>query len=102
MMLPILLSPAHSWARGFAGGAQHHAAVFHWQFHPRTRHHHHRRNRDDGYAYWPAGLGYNPLQEIALPALYPITASERCRHTVQVVVVPAESGGERRIRITRC
>jgi hypothetical protein len=57
-----------------------------------------------GYAYLPPGFAdgdYAP-QEIVVPVAYPIYVGPRCVHSVETVIVPAELGGERRIRITRC
>ncbi len=119
MMLPILFLPVPSPARGagFHAGAQGafwrgrppirrgHAAFARGHF----RHARNYRNRywgDDGYgyAYLPPGFAdgdYAP-QEIVVPAAYPIYVGPRCVHSVETVIVPAELGGERRIRITRC
>ena len=105
MTLPVLLLPAHSSAKGSVAAPVHHVGVFgrHFNRHAFRRHHDHRRNwNGDGFAYWPlGGYGDYPSQEI-VPIGYPVYVGPRCEHSVETVVVPAESGGSRRITITRC
>jgi hypothetical protein len=108
------LFPAHSPAKGFLGAPMHHSGAFLSHFHfnrhgdgHRFGHHGHRNNRNghgDRYAYWPLGFDYGndaPAPEF-VPLAYPVYLGPRCAHSVETVVVPAELGGERAIRITRC
>jgi hypothetical protein len=112
----ITVIPAHSSAKGFLGGSMHHAGAFHFHFNRHGylhrfshRSHGHRHNGNgygygDGYAYWPLGYGSGDSapEPIVVPLAYPIYAGPRCVHSVETVIVPAELGGERAIRITRC
>jgi hypothetical protein len=110
------LFPAHSPAKGFLGAPMHHSGAFLSHFHF-NRHGHDQRfghrghghrnsgnGHGDGYAYWPLGFDYGndaPAPEF-VPLAYPVYLGPRCAHSVETVVVPAELGGERAIRITRC
>jgi hypothetical protein len=116
--LTALLFPAHSSAKGFLGAPMHHGGSFHFHVHRHvsgflTRHAHgfrghwHNGNRHgygDGYAYWPLGgtYGSSALEPVVVPLAYPIYAGPRCVHSVETMIVPAELGGERAVRITRC
>jgi len=114
--MAALLIPAHSSAKGFLGAPLRPGGPYlsRFQFHSHAhgflnRHAHgfrgHRHNPyADGYAYWPLGgeYGNSALEPVVVPLAYPIYAGPRCEHSVETVIVPAELGGERRIRITRC
>lgn len=113
MMAGTLLFPAPSSAKGFLGAPMHHGGAFGFHFHRHgngflTRRAHGFRHRHDpyayGYGYWPLGYGYGDTapQEGAVPVTYPLYVGPRCEHSVEIVTVPAEMGGERKIRITRC
>jgi len=112
------LIPAHASAKGFLGASMHHGGAFHFHVHRHangflTRPMHgfrgHRHNGNghgygDGYAYWPLGYGSgdSAAEPVVVPLAYPIYAGPRCVHSVETVIVRAELGGERAIRITRC
>ncbi len=112
--LTILIFPAHSSAKGFLGAPIHHSGAFLSHFHFNRHGHGHRFSHRghghghngyaDGYGYWPLGFDYGndaPAPEF-VPLAYPVYLAPRCLHSVETVIVPAELGGERRIRITRC
>ena len=119
MMLPILLVPAHALARGVGAGPAPHPVfsrappIRHAHSQPLRRYGPQYRSRFGygsrygygyGYAYLPSGYGlesYAP-QEIVVPVAYPVPIAPRCIPSVETVIVPAELGGERKIRITRC
>ncbi len=112
LMLPVLLFPAHSSAKGFLGAPVHHGGSFHVHFHRhgngfltrRAYGFRGHRNNPYAYGYWPLGYEYGnaALEPVVVPLAYPIYAGPRCEHSVETVIVPAELGGERKIRITRC
>lgn len=99
LIVSFVAAPAPSAAKGFLGHAVMHTGFGHAHF--RHHHHHGRWNYPYGYAYLP--LGYDaPVipEEVAVRVPYPV--APRCLHSVESVMVPAESGGLRRITITRC
>lgn len=114
IMLPLIVTPVSSSAKGFVGHSVPHGAFTHNQFlhrenfgrrNPRHfnfgRYTKHRGIYPYDYAFLP--LGYDaPVipDEVVVPVPYPIVP--RCVHSVESVLVPAESGGLRRITITRC
>jgi hypothetical protein len=103
LILAALLSPAPSAA---ARGAAVHHGGFHTGFHGHFRHGHFSHPNRNRYPYTyadlPTGDGYPYPQEIVLPIDHPIPTAPHCVHSVETVTVPSESGGVRKIRITRC
>ncbi len=45
---------------------------------------------------------WHAVRQIVVPVAYPAPIVPRCMPSVETVIVPAELGGERKIRITRC
>jgi len=87
-----LASPADASAKGFGG----HGFAGH---HP--SHHHHRRG------FWPYGGWLATYPDYAQPTIaFPAEPTSfllpRCTHSVETVTVPSESGGERKVKVTRC
>ena len=106
--LATLLFPAQSSAKGFLGAHTHHAVLARLHF---NGHRHSHRGHGDrngayagGYGYWPLGYGGGDSapEPGIVPLAYPIYVGPRCVHSVETVIVPAELGGERAVRITRC
>ncbi len=121
IMLSAVVFPGHSSAKGFAAAPAYHAGSFraaparYWHSQPLRRYGHPYGPRSRfgygqghgygyGYAYLPLGYGFDNYapQEIVVPVAYPVSIVPRCIHSVETVIVPAELGGERKIRITRC
>lgn len=104
IVLPLLVYAPHASARGF-GATPAHAGPARWQFgrHGYSHRRHGYGRYRNGFAYLPLGYEFgDDAQVTTVPLAYPIYLGPRCVHSVETVVVPAELGGERVIRITRC
>ena len=105
MTLAALLLPSQALAKSLGISPPHTGSIA-AHVHHHGGHHHRGSYRNGypgyGYPYVLLGDASDDVRERVIPLAYPVYAGPRCVHSVDFVKVPAELGGERVIRITRC
>jgi len=107
MALAAFLIPSQAWAKSLGISPPHTGSIA-AHVHHHARHHHRGAYRNGypgygyGYSYVFLGDASDDVRDRVIPLAYPVYAGPRCVHSVDFVKVPAELGGERVIRITRC
>jgi hypothetical protein len=110
----LISMPAEAAAKPFGAGWGAPGKIKPWHFAKPWARHHRRAFRRAPFAgfvagYWP---GYDPGYDFGvivdgprsqrLDPYLPPAASLTCRRSYEIVTVPSETGGERKIGVTRC